>query len=373
MKLINLEIKNFRNIKEANIKINNNINIIYGGNAQGKTSILEAIYLLGITKSFRVNDDRLIVNNNCEFYEIKGTFQSFSKIIFNVRLFFSIKEGKHLFVDSEKLKTFSSFIGKVPVILLSLEDLELTYGSPSFRRKFIDILISQIDPLYLQALKKQIKILKHRNKLLTMIKENEQTPEALIPWNVQLAETASYIAFKRFEIVTQLNPLISDFYKKISEKDEQIIIKYQTFFPQEMLNNIEELKSFYQKKLMELVERDVHYGTTTNGPHRDDLNFFKDGSPIKTFGSQGENKTFLISLKFAEAILIQNTTKERPLLLLDDIFSELDTNRVHNVLETVEQLDHQTFITTTDSERFVSQSAEVALWRVQNGKIQYEA
>ncbi|MCD6366519.1 MAG: AAA family ATPase, partial [Bacteroidales bacterium] len=166
MRLINLRLKNFRNIKKLNIEIKQKINIIYGGNAQGKTSILEAIYLLGLTKSFRVNDDRSIVNRDNYFFEVIGTFQKI-KNPFIVRIYFSSKEGKHIFIDNEKVKKFSSIIGKVPVILLSLEDLELTYGPPSFRRKFIDILISQIDPIYLQSLKQLLKILKHRNKLLT--------------------------------------------------------------------------------------------------------------------------------------------------------------------------------------------------------------
>jgi len=364
VKLTNLHLKNFRNIQKLDINIEKNINIIYGGNAQGKTSILEAIFLLGITKSFRVNDDRAIVNSGNEFYEIRGTFRKNNKNQFSVRLFYSVKE-----VEQERLKTFSTLIGKVPVILLSLEDLELTYGAPSFRRKFIDILISQIDPLYLQALKQQIRILKHRNKLLTLIREGEQKEENLIPWDLQLAEQAAYICLKRKQIVEQINPLIAEFYKQMSGNEETIDINYQTFFEKSSLREKEEIREYYLKKLRENKERDINYGSTTIGPHRDDLVFFKNGAPIKIFGSQGENKTFLISLKFAESVLIENTINEKPILLLDDIFSELDMSRIQKVVENIQHLQFQTFITTTDVQKFDSRLKDVALWHIKNGQV----
>ncbi|WP_456441210.1 DNA replication/repair protein RecF [Caldithrix abyssi] len=373
MKLINLQVKNFRNIKQLTLNITKNINIIYGGNAQGKTSILEAIYLLGITKSFRVNDDRSIVNSGNEFYEVRGTFRKNLKNTFNIRLFFSINEGKHLFWEQKKVKTFSEMIGKVPVILLSLEDLELTYGSPSFRRKFIDILISQIDPLYLQALKQLIRILKNRNKLLSMIKEGGQKEEALIPWNLQLAEHASYVCLKRHEIIEEINPLIYHFYKNVSGRNEKIEIKYKSFFDAAALKEKEVMKTLYLKKLNEVKERDINYTTTTIGPHRDDLIFFKDDALIKIFGSQGENKTFLISLKFAEAVLMEKIIDEKPILLLDDIFSELDLTRIQKVVENIQHLQFQTFITTTNAEKFDSGLSDVGLWHVQNGQVHYEA
>lgn len=372
MRLINLELKNFRNIQKLNIDIKQKINIIYGGNAQGKTSILEAIYLLGLTKSFRVNDDRSIVNREADFYEVKGTFQKI-KNPFLVRVYFSSKEGKHIFIDNEKLKKFSLLIGKVPVILLSLEDLELTYGSPSFRRKFIDILISQIDPIYLQSLKQLIKILKHRNKLLNLIKEGSQKETSLLPWDLQLAKYASYICLKRKEVINELNSYLINYYKQMAGTDEIVKIQYQTFFDTSSFEQEEAIKNYYLQKLTEIKERDIAYGSTTIGAHRDDLVFFKNNAPIKIFGSQGENKTFLISLKFAEADLIKNKMEEEPILLLDDIFSELDMSRINKVIEHIQKLNFQTFITTTDVQKFDSQLNNVALWSVSNGQVSIEA
>ena len=371
MRLINLRLKNFRNIKKLNIEIKQKINIIYGGNAQGKTSILEAIYLLGLTKSFRVNDDRSIVNRDNYFFEVIGTFKKI-KNPFIVRIYFSSKEGKHIFIDNEKVKKFSSIIGKVPVILLSLEDLELTYGPPSFRRKFIDILISQIDPIYLQSLKQLLKILKHRNKLLTLIKEGSQKETSLLPWDLQLAKFASYVCLKRREVINKFNSLLENYYKQMASTDEIVKIQYQTFFDSG-LQQEEEIKNYYLQKLTEIKERDIAYGSTTIGAHRDDLLFFKNNAPIKIFGSQGENKTFLISLKFAEANFIKNKVNEEPILLLDDIFSELDMSRIQKVIEHIRELNFQTFITTTDVQKFDSQLNDVSLWFVSNGQVSIES
>ncbi len=371
MILINLGLKNFRNIQKINIEIKQKINIIYGGNAQGKTSILEAVYLLGLTKSFRVNDDRSIVKRDKDFYEVIGTFQK-TKNPFVVRVYFSSKEGKHIFIDNEKVKKFSSLIGKVPVILLSLEDLELTYGPPSFRRKFIDILISQIDPIYLQSLKQLVKILKHRNKLLTLIKEGNQKETSLLPWDLQLAKFVSYVCLKRREVINELNFLLEDYYKQMAGSEEIVKIQYQTFFDPS-LQQQEEIKNYYLQKLTEIKERDIVYGSTTIGAHRDDLVFYKNNAPIKIFGSQGENKTFLISLKFAEANLIKNKINEEPILLLDDIFSELDMSRIQKVIEHIKELNFQTFITTTDVQKFDSRLNDVSLWFVSNGQVSIEA
>ena len=373
MKLIELQIINFRNITELKLKINKIINIIYGGNAQGKTSILEAIYLLGITKSFRVSEDRSLVKQDRNYFDVKGVFQKETKDLLKVRIFFSYDKGKNVFVDNEKLKSFSLLIGKVPVILLSLEDLDLTYGSPSFRRRFINILLSQIDASYLQALKQLNKILKNRNKLLSLIKDGIQKPEALVPWDLQLSEYASYLCFKRKEAVEEINPLINDFYREISGRNDRIEIKYQTFFDLNVINSQQKLKEFYLTKLAEIKERDINYGSTTIGPHRDDLVFFKNDDPIKIFGSQGENKTFLISLKFTEALFIEKAINEKPILLLDDIFSELDLSRVHKVVEQITKMQNQTFITTTDLNKFGLKMDSIEIWTIHNGQVSYEA
>jgi len=371
VKLISLKVLNFRNLDKLNIEIKKNINILHGGNGQGKTSILEAIYLLGITKSFRVNDDRSLVKNKEKFYDITGDFLKETNKKFRIRIFFSWDEGKHVFYNQEKIKTFSSIIGTVPIILLSLEDLELTYGSPSSRRKFMDILLSQIDPVYLQSLKQYKKVLLNRNKVLVLINEGKEDVNGLIPWDQQLIEFGSYLCFKRYQMIKELNPLIEAYYRQISEVSEKMEIGYQSSFK---LNSetAEEVNQQFKKKLQEVQARDINYGSTTVGPHRDDLIFYKNNQPLKVFGSQGENKTFLISLKFAEAQLMEKHLNIKPILLLDDIFGELDQRRIKKVVENIQKTDRQTFITTTKADKFKDSQTNIALIKVENGQVIYE-
>ncbi len=373
MKLISLTVKNFRNLTEQTININKNLNILYGANGQGKTSVLEAIYVLAITKSFRTPDDRVVLQNGKDYFEVLGEFEKESKKKFLLRVYFSPKEGKHVFLNKNKIKTFSSIIGTVPVILLSLEDLELTYGSPAFRRKFIDILISQIDPIYLHSLKEFKKVLQNRNKLLGMIKEGEQSADSLHPWNEQLIEFGSYICSKRIEIIERINQNINQFYGNISQGSETIKLFYQTFFSTSRDISKEEIKNQYSNKLNNNQERDVVYGSTSIGPHRDDIVFQKNGALMKMFGSQGENKTFLISLKFTEAKIMEDFLKEKPLLLLDDIFSELDGNRIKKIVQLLNENENQVFITTTEAKKFITDHTSIGLFKVANGEVTYEA
>ncbi len=372
MKLTDLKLLNFRNIEKESIFFKKNINIFYGGNGQGKTSILEAIYFLGITKSFRVNDEKAVLKTGQSYFDVNGLFKKQNGKTFTIRVFFSGAEGKHIFYNNEKIKTFSSVIGKVPVVLLSLEDLDLTYGSPSARRKFIDILISQIDPYYLHALKQFKKVILNRNKVLSLISEKKSELKELVPWDKQFIEYGSYIHFKRKIIIKELSNYITKYYRFISNDDDEVHIRYQTSIVGDERVDLDTIKNYMELKLNEMRQRDLAYGSTTTGPHREDMVFFKNKQPLKIFGSQGENKTFLIGLKFAEALLIEQHLNEKPLLLLDDIFSELDNFRINKVLKNIQQDDRQTFITTTEPEKFKGDIEHIDFFHVINGKISYE-
>lgn len=372
MKLTDLKLLNFRNIENEKILFDKNINIFYGGNGQGKTSFLEAIYFLGITKSFRVNEEKAVLKTGQSYFDISGRFKKDSGNTFSIRVYFSGAEGKHIFYNNEKIKTFSSIIGKVPVVLLSLEDLDLTYGSPSARRKFIDILISQIDPYYLHALKQFKKVILNRNKVLGLISENKSDLMDLVPWDKQFVEHGSYIHFKRKIIIKELSKYINEYYRFISNKNDEVSIRYQTSLSCAENSDVQEIKNCLERKLTETRQRDLAYGSTTSGPHREDMLFFKNKQPLKIFGSQGENKTFLIGLKFAEALLIETHLKEKPLMLLDDIFSELDSFRINKVLENIQRDQRQTFITTTEPEKFKGEKENIDFFQVSNGKISHE-
>ncbi len=347
-----LKLQNFRNIAKAVIEFDEKINIITGKNGQGKTSVLESLYYLALTKSFREKADKVVLQHNKEFFNIEGTFLSDRKEELTLRLYFSDIEGKHLFFNKKKVNRFSEMIGRLPVILLSLEDLSLTYGVPQYRRRFLDILLSQVNPLYLQALQYYKRNIMQRNQILSLISEGTEKIDALFPWDVQLIQYGSEIIFNRLQFVRFMNDHLQDNYRQISEEDEKIEVRYKTFLKNaDDQITIDSIQEQYESKLSATYRDDIKRQNTLIGPHRDDLLFFKDGFLLKSYGSQGENKTFLIALKFVESAYLKKKNNEIPIFLLDDIFGELDTERIRHLLSYLIR-EGQTFVTTTLKEKF---------------------
>ncbi|MBD3224417.1 MAG: DNA replication/repair protein RecF [Caldithrix sp.] len=367
-----LKVLNFRNLAEQQISFNKHLNIIHGNNGQGKTSVLEAIYLIAITKSFRVATDKVILQYDREYLDVSGRFKSSKDTnhILMLRLYYSEREGKHIFLNGNKISKFSEIIGTVPVILLSLEDLDIMYGLPGSRRKFVDIMLAQVNPLYLKSLQKYKQALAQRNKLLSEIKEGRSKETDLQPWDVQLIEHGAYIVYHRQQLKDFLNQSITQFYQQISDQQESIWVRYQT----NILKNLgeysrERLEEHYLQRLTDYVSNDIERENTLNGPHRDDFIFLKDNHPIKTFGSQGENKTCLIALKLAESAFMRSKIDEKPIFLLDDIFGELDEGRIHRLLASLDDMG-QIFITTTLSDKFDHMNVSPnQMYHIENGMV----
>ncbi|MGD9899389.1 MAG: DNA replication/repair protein RecF [Calditrichaceae bacterium] len=351
MHIKNLKIENFRNILNEEINFDKNINIIYGENGQGKTSILEAIYFLAITRSFRINSEKIALQKSKEYFDLNGRFTTDANNEVDIRLFFSLKDGKNVFLNKNKLQNFSELIGVIPTILLSLEDLELTYGVPANRRRFVDILLAQTSPVYLHALQKYKKSLQHRNKLLTLINEGKSNKNALFPWDEQLISNGIEIVRARQKFIDFINKNITGYYRFISKTNEEISGSYVSNISKNLMVDKEEIKNQYHDNLSGNLNADIERKSTSIGPHRDDFNFLKDGNFIKYYGSQGENKTFLIALKFVESSFLKQNLKENPVFLMDDIFGELDDNRIASLLDFTKTIG-QTFITTTLKTKF---------------------
>lgn len=370
MYLKQIELNQFRNISREKIDFSEHINIIHGRNGQGKTSILEAIFFLSITKSFRAKSEKIVLQHDKEYFQINGFFETDTKDDFSVRLYYSAEEGKHVFLNQNKVEKFSQFIGKIPITLLSLENLELTYGVPENRRKFIDILLSQISPVYLYALQAYKKTLNHRNRLLSLIAEKKENQQALFPWDEQLVKYGSDIIRFRNQFVKYANDKIDGYYSQLSLTDEQISVKYKTNIKSnpddEKLDNIEEQ---LRAALSENINSDLFRQNTLSGPHRDDLIFYKDNYPLKSYGSQGENKTLIIALKLVESEYLKEKTNENPILIMDDIFGELDDQRIKNLLGYVVKFG-QTFITTTSDQKFKEMSTgSVRFLEIERGMV----
>jgi DNA replication and repair protein RecF len=362
MRLTSLVLKNFRNYIDEKVLFDSQLVIIHGKNGQGKTNLLEAIYITALGQSFRQRFDRDLINFNekSDSFKIEANYIDWLDQKHNVELSLDRKSKKKLLFDSLEETRLRDHLGRVPIVLLKPNDLALTYGSPSERRKFIDILISQLSTRYLDNLYELRRIIKQKNALL---KQSEKPDLSLLQiWNKQLTNVSVFIIKKRLETIELLNEEITLLYEKIADEKVNIEIKYKSNIS---LTGVS-LEDLVEEKLDQSLENEIRFKQSIIGPHRDDLQFKLNGKIIGEFGSQGENKSYIIVLKLAEMILLKKFRKENAILLLDDIFSELDQDRKLKLIEMIKEKG-QTFITSTESELFENQTAQ--LISIDNGKI----
>lgn len=345
---------------------NKHINLIYGQNGQGKTSILEAIYTLAITRSFKAKAEKIFLQNSKSHMEIVGELQNSNNDDIALRFYYSNEEGKNIFLNGNKIKKYSEIIGLAPIVLLSLEDLDLMFGMPAHRRRFMDILLSQVSASYLVSLQRFKRALLQRNRLLSQISDGNGR-SALEPWSLQVIQYGAEITLARYRLSEYLKDRLEEYYHFISDQNETIDVQYRSSLIRGKKPSLESLKTEYQGIMTKRIEDDLRQTTTVFGPHRDDLLFLKDEYPLRSHGSQGENKTLLIALKFVEREYLQNKLKEQPIMLLDDVFGELDDKRVKHLVHHI-QNSGQSFITTTIRDKFQSsEMPDIHFIQMQNG------
>lgn len=343
MLLSSLSVTNFRKHISSNFQFAEGLNYIVGQNSIGKTSILEAIHYLCSSKSMFAKDTEVVTFNENQF-EIEGVFQN--KNINKVRIFFNNSENKKYFlVNGKQIHKSSEIVGKFPVVTLTPEDHHITQGSPADRRKFFDSVFSQASKTYLDFLIDYNKILKHRSVILNQLSE-KFTPsllDELDSWTENLVNKGSQIIKFRKKFIKDFNNYLIDSYAQIMDSNEIPSIRYIT---------ITDEQDFDERKAMEELlkknrQLEIRRNTNLFGPHRDDFLFEINGINLKKFGSQGQNKTFQITLRFAEFFYLKEFTDEVPIFLLDDVFSELDAFRAVRVSEFLKKVG-QAFITLTD-------------------------
>lgn len=351
MKIELLTLYNYRNYIDLNLKLSPNINIFTGFNAQGKTNIIEAIHFssLGISHRTRTEGDLILWGKNEANINIK-----FSKMDINSILKIKIKKNtrKELNFNGEIIKQ-KDLPGLLTMILFSPEDLMLIKGSPLMRRRFIDIELSQISKIYYNELVQYNRLLLQRNNLLKKIRENKNLITMLDTWDEQIAKKASFIVDKRIRGINDLSKLAQKTHYQISQDTEILNIKYNIYNQGNgVLNNFDDLFSFYKNILKKHRDNDIYRGSTSVGPHRDDIDFSINSISLKSFGSQGQQRSAILSLKLAELEFLKAETGEYPVLLLDDVMSELDTNRREKLLSILQDNNVQTLITATDKSLF---------------------
>ncbi|QHA34405.1 DNA replication/repair protein RecF [Rossellomorea marisflavi] len=341
-----LELKNYRNYESIDVTFENKVNVILGENAQGKTNIMESIYVLAMAKSHRTSNDKDLIRWDEEYAKIKGRIQKHNGPI-PLELVLS-KKGKKAKCNHLEQQKLSQYVGNMNVVMFAPEDLHLVKGSPQVRRRFIDMEIGQVSPVYLHDISLYQKILQQRNHYLKQLQTRKQKDQTMLDvLTEQFIEMAVKITKKRFEFVRMLESWAKPIHSGISRNLETLQILYKPSLEVSDDQEWSKMVEIYERKFDQIREREIDRGVTLVGPHRDDLQFIVNDRDVQTFGSQGQQRTTALSVKLAEIELIHSEIKEYPILLLDDVLSELDDYRQSHLLNTI-QGKVQTFVTTTN-------------------------
>ena len=349
----NIKLSNFRNYEKKEIKLNENINVFYGENAQGKTNIIESIFLSSIGKSFRTNKEKELI----KFNEPKALIEiDYEKSDRNGNIKIEIGEKKQIYLNGIKLKKLSELLGNINIVIFTPDDINILKGGPQNRRKFLDIMISQLRPNYMHILTLYNKTLEQRNNYLKQIKTENKDQNLLDIWDEKLIEYGIKIYEYREEFIEKIKNKINNIHKEITQNKEEIEIEYFSDANTRQ-NFINELKS--RRKL------DIIKGFTTKGIHRDDFVVYINGREVEIYGSQGQHRTAILSLKLSELNVIYDEIGEYPILLLDDFMSELDDKRRKNFLNNIK--DIQVIITCT--EKIILENSKYFSYNVIDGNV----
>ena len=352
-----IELSNYRNYENISISFEEGINILYGNNAQGKTNLLEAAYMSGTSKSHKSTKDRDIIRFGQDEAHIKTVVEreSLSTVI-DIHL--RKNKSKGIAVNKAPIRKASDLFGNLNIVFFSPEDLNIVKESPAERRRFIDQELCQIDKVYLHNLTNYNKAIAQRNKLLKDIYFHPSLKDTLSVWDDQIINFGTTVIKKRAAFVEELNETVSSIHSKITGSDVPLIIKYEPNVTEEN----------FRQMLEEAHPRDLKYESTSVGPHRDDMIFSLDGIDIRQFGSQGQQRTVALTLKLAEIEIVKKIIHEAPVLLLDDVLSELDSNRQNYLLSSLSGT--QTIITCTGLDEFIKSRCTVdKVFHIVNGTV----
>ncbi len=329
-----IKINNFRNYNLQEINLEKNINVFYGENAQGKTNIIESIFLCSMGRSFRTNKDKEMIKLNSENAIIEIEYQKTDR---DGKIKIELGNRKNVYISGIKIKKLSELLGNINVVIFTPDDINILKGGPQNRRKFLDIMISQLKPNYMHNLNLYLKTLEQRNNYLRQIREENKDENLLEIWDEKLAEYAVTISKYRNEYMEKIQEKIKKIHNEITDDKEEIEIEYIT----ECDNKENFLNLLKSRRKLDIIK-----GFTTKGVHRDDFVIYINKKRLDIYGSQGQHRTAILSLKLSELNIIEEEIGEYPILLLDDFMSELDQKRRNHFLEKIDNT--QVIITCTD-------------------------
>ncbi len=361
MQIQELKLLNFRNYEKVMVSFKDHINIIYGKNGSGKTNLVEAIYVLALSRSFKQTNDKTLIRNDADLTKIEGRIQNKYQNTYKVIL---TPEGKKVKIDNNKITKISDYISKINIVLFNPNDLRMVKDTPSIRRKYLNIAISQLNVEYLRELNQYNKLIKTRNAYLKRMYLNGNSLETYLDVITEkMVDIGLSLYEKRKNYLSAMNSFLKGFYKTIAT-DGELEVRYSSDYTNK---SKKELLQIYKKNL----SKDLTFGKTNFGVHHDDLEFYLNGYLLKDYGSEGQQKNAVISWKFSEIEIIEQEKGVTPILILDDLFSELDVEKIANIFKLIEK-DMQTFITTTEISKVESllDNQDYKKIYVENGKIE---
>lgn len=346
MYIDSIELKNFRNYESLELSLDQGTNILFGDNAQGKTNILEAAYLCGTTKSHRGSKDKELIRFGAEESHIRMQVVK-NDLTYRIDMHLKKNKAKGVAINGLPIKKARELFGIVNMVFFSPEDLNIIKNGPAERRRFLDMELCQLDQIYLTDLASYNHVVNQRNHLLKEMTMSHQAGDTLDIWDMQLANYGRRVIEKRQKFIDELNEIIKDIHRNLTGGLEELQVIYEPSVGSDQL----------EESLFLNRDRDLRMKMTSQGPHRDDLCLMANGIDIRRFGSQGQQRTAALSLKLSEIYLVKSKIKDTPVLLLDDVLSELDSNRQNYLLDSIH--DIQTMITCTGLDDFVSHQFEI--------------
>lgn len=341
-----LELLHFRNYERELFEFSPETNVLFGDNAQGKTNVLESIYLCSTTRSHKGSRDREMIQLGSDEAHIKMIVEK-RGVRHKIDVHLKRNKAKGMAVDGVPVRKSGELLGMCNVVFFSPEDLAIIQNGPEARRKFIDMELCQLDRMYLHNLTKYRHALKQRNELLKQIRINSEIMDTLDIWNSQLVQYGTYVIQARKEFVNKLNGFISDIHESLTGGKESMRLVYEP----------NTLESEFGNRLVMAEQKDLYMKSTSVGPHRDDLSFISGDMDLRKYGSRGQQRTGALSLKLTEIRIVEEKTGEKPILLLDDVLSELDRNRQNFLLEHIKGI--QTILTCTGLEEFIKNGINI--------------
>lgn len=367
MHIKTLRLFNFRNYERLKVDFSENLNVIYGNNAQGKTNILEAIFLCSAGRSHRTSKDSELIKVDNNGYFIKVELEK-SAADMGIEVSYDTEKKKRIKINDIPATKLGSLIGNLNTVMFSPEDMLIIKEGPSERRRFIDITLSQLKPSYFFDLQQYIKVLAQKNTLLKEMQNKKHLADTLDVWNENLVKIGSRIIRARYGFIEKLRERVEINHSRITKGKEKLLLKYAPSIDGEDFSTIELIEEKFRKTLQAALSREIIKGTSIYGPQRDDYEMFLNGMNLKLYGSQGQQRTAILSIKLSEIDIMKEETGENPVLLLDDVMSELDKHRQVFLFDSVK--DVQTFVTCTDKDFFVEKLGKQSrFFHVEMGQI----